>query len=68
MKVLVDDVWSSKSTLHLRVTVHDDQGRWRHRYYPAVNLAEIPEDALAPLLEHFGREPGGEVQGLLFDA
>lgn len=66
MKVLVDDLWASKSTLHLRVTVHDDDGRWRHRYYPAVSLEDVPVEAIAPLLAYFGQVPG-EAQLMLFD-
>lgn len=66
MKVQVDDVWASKSTLHMRVTVLDDDGRWRHRYYPAVRLDEIPVEAVAPLLGYF-QEPGNdEVQLAMF--
>lgn len=65
MQVIVDDVWASKSTLHLRVTVMDDDGRWRHRYYPAVTLAEIPAEAIAPLVGYFTSEI--ETQLMLFD-
>lgn len=58
MIVQVDNVWATKSTLHMRVTVLDNDGRWRHRYYPAVPLAEIPVEAVAPLVGYFS--PGGE--------
>lgn len=53
MKVIIDDVWSSPSTLHVRVTLHDDEGRWRHRYYPTVPLSQVPIEALAPLIAYF---------------
>lgn len=67
MKVLVDDVWASKSTLHLRVTVHGDDGRWRHRYYPAVDLGDIPVEAIAPLVAYFAETGNDDQQLLLFD-
>lgn len=51
MKVHVDDVWATASTLHLRVTVSDDDGRWRHRYYPVVKTEDIPEEALRALMK-----------------
>lgn len=56
MIVQVDDVWASKSTLHMRVTVLDEDGRWRKRYYPAVRLEEVPVEALAPMLAWFKEE------------
>lgn len=65
MQVLVDDVWASPSTLHVRVTVYDDQKRWRHRYYPAISLDQVPTEALAPLLGWLQED--GEQQFSLFD-
>lgn len=56
MQVQVDNVWATKSTLHLRVTVLDADGRWRHRYYPAVPLTEVPVEAVAPMLDWFKQE------------
>jgi hypothetical protein len=53
MQVQIDQVWASPSTLHARVIVHDDQGRWRHKYYPSVALEDIPIEAVAPLLAYF---------------
>lgn len=50
MKVLVDDVWASPSNLHVRVTVSADDGRWHHKYYEAVPLETIPEEALVDML------------------
>lgn len=50
MQVEVDQVWATPSTLHVRVIVHDDQRRWRHKYYASVPLAEIPEEALAMII------------------
>jgi len=67
MQVQVDNVWSSPSTLHLRVTVLDSEGRWRHRYYPTVSLLEIPVEALAPLLAYFTTEQDDPRQLTLFD-
>lgn len=50
MYVNVDDLWSTPSTLHLRVTVHDSENKWRQRFYHAIPLNEIPEEALAALI------------------
>jgi hypothetical protein len=52
MKVLVDDVWSSPSTLHVRVTVSADDGRWHQKYYEAIPLETIPEEALVDMLAY----------------
>lgn len=49
MNVDVDDVWATSSTLHLRVTVSGEDYAWRHRYYPAIPLAEIPEEAITAI-------------------
>lgn len=51
MRVTADEVWASRSTLHVRVIVHADDNRWRHKYYVAIPLDEIPEEALAPLID-----------------
>jgi len=56
MKVAIDQVWATKSTLHARVVVFDQDGRWRHKYYPAVSLADVPVEALAPMLAWFAQE------------
>lgn len=53
MRVEVDQVWATPSTLHLRVIVHDDNGRWRHKYYTSVPLEEIPEEALVMVIQRF---------------
>jgi hypothetical protein len=50
MRVEIDQVWATPSTLHVRAIVHDDQGRWRHKYYPSIAIDDIPEEALAMLL------------------
>lgn len=46
----------------------DNQGRWRHRYYPAVSLDTIPIEAVAPLLAYFQTPGADDNQMLLFDA
>lgn len=56
MKVAIDQVWATKSTLHARVVVFDSEGRWRHKYYPAVSLQDVPVEALAPMLAWFAEE------------
>ena len=50
MRVTADEVWATPSTLHVRVIVHADDNRWRHKYYVAIPVDEIPEEAIAPLL------------------
>lgn len=53
MLVTVDQVWATPSTLHLRVIVHADDGRWRHKYYPSIALEEIPEEALVMIIQRY---------------
>lgn len=53
MMVTVDQVWATPSTLHLRVIVHDDQHRWRHKYYPSIALEDIPEEALVMIIQRY---------------
>jgi hypothetical protein len=52
MKVLVDEVWSSPSTLHVRVVVSADDGKWHQKYYEAIPLETIPEEALVYMLAY----------------
>ena len=55
MQVTFDNVWSSPSTLHMRVTVWGPGDRWRHRYDLSVPLDEIPQEALRGLVDHAAR-------------
>lgn len=54
MEVSVDNVWASPSTLHVRVTVHGDHYRWRHKYDVAIPVETIPEEAVRPWLDTLG--------------
>lgn len=60
MRVEIDQVWATPSTLHVRAIVHDDNGRWRHKYYPSIPLAEIPEEALVMLTQAYLDQPVDE--------
>lgn len=51
MRVTADEVWFTPSTMHVRVIVHATDNRWRHKYYVAVPIADIPDEALQPLLD-----------------
>ena len=53
MRVEVDQVWATPSTLHMRVIVYGPENRWRHKYTCAVPLADIPEEAIVTMLQHF---------------
>lgn len=53
MRVEIDQVWATPSTLHVRCIVHDDNGKWRHKYYPSIPLAEIPEEALVMVIQRY---------------
>jgi len=53
MRVEVDQVWATPSTLHMRVIVHDELGRWRHKYWPSIPLSEIPEEAVIMLTQRY---------------
>lgn len=57
MKVWLDNIWSTPTTLHGRVTVADDNGRWRHKYYVACPIDDIPQEALLPLLASLDSGP-----------
>jgi hypothetical protein len=57
MQVSVDNVWSTPSTLHMRVTVWGPGHEWRHKYDVAVPLEDIPEEALWGLTERAGVVP-----------
>jgi len=54
MQVTVDNVWSTPSNLHMRVTVWGPGERWRHRYDVSVPLEDIPEEALWGLYDRAG--------------
>lgn len=62
MKVQIDNLWSSPSTLHARVTVWADDGRWRHKYDVAVPVEEIPEEALAPIWASLSAGPPADLR------
>lgn len=57
MEVSVDNVWTSPSTLHMRVTVWGPDHKWRNKYDAAVPLEDIPEEALLPWLRALGAGP-----------
>lgn len=50
MEVTVDNLWASPSTLHMRVTVYPNSRVWRQKFNVSVPIAEIPSEALEPLL------------------
>lgn len=68
MRVEVDQVWATPSTLHMRAIVHDDNGRWRHKYYPSIPLDDIPEEAVIALTQRWLDAPldEGRLQEPLF--
>lgn len=49
MKVEIDEVWATPSTLHARVLVWGKDGRWRHKHWVSVPIASIPPEALDAL-------------------
>lgn len=49
MRVQVDQVWATPSTLHVRVIVWGPDDRWRHKYYAAVPFGDIDEHVLTML-------------------
>lgn len=53
VKVDVDEVWATPSTLHVRVHVRADDGTWRHKYYCSVPLSEVPEEALVMMIQRY---------------
>lgn len=57
MEVMVDNVWATPSTLHLRVTVWGPDRKWRHRYDAVVPTNDIPEEAVLPWLRSLGAAP-----------
>lgn len=65
MKVEIDQVWATPSTLHCRVLVWADDGSWRHKYYAAVPVSEIEESALVMLTQAYLDQPIDETKDML---
>jgi len=55
--VMVDDVWATRTHLHVRVTVWSPGWKYRKKHRIAVNLDDIPEEALAALWQRYDRPP-----------
>lgn len=53
MEVTVDEVWCSPSTLHFRVIVYGENRAWRHKYWPSMPLAEVPEEVIVALYQAY---------------
>lgn len=68
MKVSIDQVWSTPSTLHCRVVVWADDRAWRQKHYVAVPLETIEPQALEALtlLARPEKDPDDTNQALLF--
>lgn len=64
MQVTVDNLWSTPSTLHMRVTVWGPGEKWRHRYDIALALDELPEEALWGILESQGAQVPRDIHQL----
>lgn len=54
MEVMVDNVWATPSTLHMRVTVWGPDKKWRNKYNASVPIDTIPDEAIAPWLLALG--------------
>lgn len=61
MKVVLNEVWSTPSTLHATVTVVGKDALWHHKHRIAMPLGDIPEEALEPLLRFFQEPARDEV-------
>lgn len=65
MRVEIDQVWASPSTLHCRVLVWADDGSWRHKHYVAVPVSEIEESAIIMLTQAYLDQPVDETKDML---
>ena len=52
MRVAIDEVWSSPSTLHMRVLVWGPENKWRHKYWTSVPFDDLPEEVITALVGH----------------
>lgn len=52
MRVAVDEIWSTPSTVHIRVLVWGPDNAWRHKYWCAVPIGDIPEEVLVSMSQH----------------
>jgi len=68
MDVIVDNIWASPSTLHLRVHVWGGGRAWRHKYEVSVPLSEVEPSAIAALanLTYEAPSPDDVAQARLF--
>lgn len=68
MKVTVDQVWATPSTLHVRVIVWGDAQQWRRKHYVAVALEDVEPSAVEALtlLARPERDPDDTNQAALF--
>lgn len=57
MQVQVDNIWSSRAVLHMRVTVWADDRSWRRRHDVAVPFEDLCDEALDGLIAAFAPEP-----------
>jgi hypothetical protein len=53
MEVIVDEVWSTPSTLHMRVIVFGPDRAWRHKFWPSMPLTEVPEEVIVNLYQAY---------------
>lgn len=53
MQVAVDQIWCTPSTLHMRVVVWGPNREWRHKYYSAIPLSDVPEEVIISLYQHW---------------
>jgi len=51
MRVAIDEVWATPSTLHMRVLVWGPDNAWRHKYWCAVPLEDIDENSLVMITQ-----------------
>jgi hypothetical protein len=64
MKVAIDQVWATPSTLHCRVLVFADDGSWRHKYYASIPADEIEESAIIMLTQAYLDAPVDETKDM----
>lgn len=53
MRVAVDEIWTTPSTLHFRVLVWGPDNAWRHKYWTSVPLEDVPEEVIVALYQHY---------------
>lgn len=68
MRVAVDELWTTPSTLHFRILVWGPENAWRHKYWSSVPIEDVPEEVIVALYQAYldGQPEEDHAQTALF--